>query len=220
MIRWMEYGIREHAVLYGLLAENLCRYAGEETGLSLIEQFTARYGEMRGRRMRKHTQTDQKPADISSFLIYGEWAGKPGENRSSMHYGDKETVSEVTRCAWYDAWREYGLLPYGRNYCRWIDRAICAGYNGEFSLEVKEALGLDGSKCLFCWNQKADQDRIIREKEKNGTRWIRPFSFHCRELLEAFRLTVTDPGLQEAVINETEAEFLRLFPEADFSVIR
>lgn len=216
----MKYGIREHAVLYALLVRYTLETAGESAGKELTARFTEKYGELRGARMRSHTDAEGKPADITSFLIYGEWAGEPGENISSLSFPADETISEVTRCAWYDNWKKYDLLPYGPYYCRYIDQAICRGYSGEFSLDVRESFGGGDGRCIFCWSQKTNPERLADEKKKNGTRWIRPFSFHCRELLEAYRLTVSDELMCSQVLHRTEAAFTRLFPDADVSVFR
>lgn len=216
----MEYGIREHAVLYALLAKYTILNTDKTTGEDLIKSFTGIYGMKRGERMRRNTLNDGKPLDISSFLIYGEWAGRPGENRSVLDCRQEETVSEVSLCAWFNTWKQYDLLPYGQYYCHFIDLAICRGYAGTFTLDVKEALGKGDSRCIFCWSQGADQKRISEEKEKNGNKWILPFSFHCKELLAAYREAVTDDQLRNRVLEQTKEEFFRLFPEADHSVFR
>ena len=216
----MKTGIREHALLYGLLVRNTLHTAGETQGSVYIKQFTDLYGERRGERMRRNTDAHHDPADISSFLIYGEWKGEPGENQSEMRFEDQQTISEVSLCAWYETWKKYDLLAYGPYYCRYIDLAICRGYAGSFSLDVKESFGSGCGRCIFCWNQKADPERIREEKKKNGDQYILPFSVHCREILDAFRTIIPDASLRDAVLQKTEEDFMELLPDAGRSLFR
>ncbi|MBR6261515.1 MAG: L-2-amino-thiazoline-4-carboxylic acid hydrolase, partial [Erysipelotrichaceae bacterium] len=116
--------IRHHAYLYAVLCRHILECAGRQEGEKLIEAFTRDYGLRRGRRMKKNAEK----GDMSDFFIVGEWKGQPGENISCLSYEKDETVSVVTKCAWYDTWKEYGLLDYGPYYCRYIDKAICEGY--------------------------------------------------------------------------------------------
>ena len=178
----MEVGIRQHAVLYALIVRSCFQNTETEEAEELVKEITQTYGLQRGGRMRHLTETDKENSDLNSFFIHTEWQGKQGENQSRMFYETGRTVSEVTKCAWYDAWKAYGLLEYGSRYCRYIDQAICDGYDGDFDLKVSSILSKGGPCCRFEWSGQADEKKITEGKAKSN--WILPFSFHCQELYQ------------------------------------
>lgn len=198
--------IRHHAYLYAILCKAILEEAGEEKGEKLIHIFTQNYGIARGRRMKEHSPD----GGMNDFFIAGEWKGKEGENLSSLSYEKDRTVSRVTKCAWYDTWKDYGLVKEGSHYCRYIDRAICEGYGSDFSLEVPEAIGLGSARCIFIWNAPADQKKVEETKRE----YILPFDFHCRELLK-HALAVLDEDLRKAVYEKCRAQFEEEFPDTD-----
>lgn len=207
----MEIGIQQHAVLYALICK-CCFLNGEEEAEELIKEITVAYGRRRGERMRRLAEENKEEIDMNSFLIHSEWQGKEGENVSSMSFEKDRTTAEVTKCAWYDNWKEYGLPEYGSHYCRYIDKAICEGFDGAFDLKVSSVLSQGDSCCRFEWTEGADPELVI--KNKTDAKWILPFSFHCKELYQCAR-DVLGKHHKEKIINEAEREFLELFPDAE-----
>ena len=176
--------IRDHALLYALIVRACIQYRSEKEGSVLAEKITVSYGRKRGYRMRLLAEENGEKADMNSFLIHGEWKGRPHENESVMRYGRDNTESAVRRCAWYETWKKYGLLEYGKHYCRSIDRAIAQGFGGGFELISDGTLSEGSEECRFLWTAAADERYVREQKEKADGRWILPFEFHCRELLE------------------------------------
>lgn len=197
--------IRHHAYLYAILCKNILEEAGEEEGEGIIRAFTRSYGIARGRRMKEHAAS----GDMSDFFIVGEWKGRQGENLSQLFYGEDRTVSEVSRCAWYDTWKRYDLLKEGSHYCRYIDKAICEGYGSDFSLDLKEAIGLGDARCIFIWNAIADQKKVEETKRE----YILPFDFHCEELLK-HALAALDGDMKRGVYDKCKAQFIDAFSES------
>ncbi len=196
--------IKHHAYLYAILCKSILEEAGEEKGEELIRRFTRNYGIARGRRMRKHSPC----GDMEGFFIAGEWQGKEGENLSSLSCEKDRTISTVTKCAWYDTWKEYGLLKEGSHYCRYIDRAICEGYGSDFSLDVAEAIGLGGECCIFIWNAPCDQTKIAKTRRE----FVQSFDFHCEELLN-HAMAVLDEDLQAIVYAACRTKYAEEFGE-------
>ena len=206
----MEIGIRQHALLYALI----CRYCflnAEEEAEELIEEITTAYGRRRGERMHRLAAENKEDVDMNSFLIHSEWQGKEGENISVMSFEKDRTVCEVTKCAWCDAWREHGLPEYGSHYCRYIDKAICEGFDGGFDLKVSSILSKGDQCCRFEWTEGADPEFIA--EQRTDRKWILPFSFHCRELFQCTQ-NVLRKHSREEIAEEAEREFLRIFPDA------
>ena len=194
--------IRQHALLYALIAKHCLERYGREKGEELIRKITVLYGNTRGQRMAALAKQDNEDTDLNSFFIHGEWKGRDGENISSMSYEDDHTVSTVTECAWYDTWKEYGLLNYGTYYCRYIDKAICKGFAGSFDLEVKETISSGDGRCNFIWNEAVDEEELRRLKSEAEDMWILPFEFHVEELLECAMKILKDKTIIEEVIEE------------------
>lgn len=198
----MEYGIREHALYYALLAKAVLETEHLPNAEALLETITSKYGRRRGKRMRANAETLCPSDDLSAFFRTGEWAGKPGENRSELIRNQDTTESHVHVCAWYDTWKKYGLLAYGTYYCRWIDLAIAEGFDGSFTLSVPQTKGAGDPVCRFVWDQPVNT-------LKSERLYLLPFSFHIKEL----RHTAEDvlhsiaPEQAKAILKRTEDAF-------------
>ena len=201
-----EIGNRHHAVLHALLAKHT--FAKYADAADRIRVFTEQYGLKRGRRMAANALSQGDPCDMTSFFIYGEWSPAGSCNESQMHYETDACISEVRVCAWFEAWKEYGLEEYGRLYCRYIDKAIAEGFAGSFRLTVKEAFGYGDNRCVFFWDSSCDTERLAGARKKNGQRYIRPFSFHSQELIDTYREAFPE---DEDIIDQAKDSFSQLF---------
>ena len=199
------YGIRHHAVLYGLLVKFIFKYAGDNAK-EIIEKLTRSYGLKRGQRMRKLAIENNEDLNINTFFVHGEWIGEEGENSSILSFDSQNTISTVSKCAWYDYWKEYDLLQYGPFYCRYIDKAVCEGFNGDFSLDLDKAIGLGDESCEFRWNEKYDKDYLACHPKN----WILSFDFHCKELLETAS-EILDEDIRDKVLKDVDEEFEEIF---------
>lgn len=194
--------IRDHALIYGLLAKKIIEHSGKENGEKLIEEITNLYGNKRGQRMAALSTENHEEKDLETFMVHGEWKGREGENKSEMVYGSDSTSSLVFKCAWYDTWVRYGLKQYGSYYCRYIDKAICKGFAGSFDLEVKETISSGDGRCNFIWNEAVDEEELRRLKSEAEDMWILPFEFHVEELFECAMKILKDKTIIEEVIEE------------------
>lgn len=192
--------IRQHAVLYALIAKEVSEAFEKEEAEDLIRKITTEYGRQRGKRMGDHSLKK----DMNDFFINGEWKGKDKENISKLFFYSDSTESHVYKCAWYDAWKQYGLLEYGPYYCRYIDKAICEGFDGSFDLEVPSAIGLGDEECIFIWSEKADPELIDSSEKK----YILPFDFHCKELYECAGRSLSDD-----LMKKIKDEFAKIFKD-------
>ena len=199
------FGIRHHAVLYALIVKYIFRYVKDDPK-KVIEDLTCAYGLKRGRRMKDLALANNEPLSIDAFLIHGEWAGEKDENRSSLGHDENDTLSIVSRCAWYDYWKKYDLLEYGTYYCRYIDKAICTGFDGDFNLKLDKALGFNDDRCEFRWNRIYDEDYLKTHPKK----WILPFDFHCRELYET-ACEVLDESIRDKILEDVDEDFYEIF---------
>ncbi len=198
----MEYGIREHALYYALLAKAVLETDDLQNAEALLKLITDEYGRRRGKRMRANAETLCPSDDLSAFFLTGEWAGKPGENQSELIRHPDAAESRVRVCAWYETWKQYGLLSYGTYYCRWIDLAIAEGFDGSFTLSVPQTKGAGDSVCRFVW----DQPLSALQSERP---YLLPFSFHIEELRHTAEdvLRRTVPEQAEAILKRTEDAF-------------
>lgn len=200
--------IRHHAVLYALLCKHILAGTDMEEGEKLIEEITTAYGLKRGRRMAANSSV----RDMNAFFINGEWKGKEGENLSKLYYGENDTTSIVSKCAWYDSWVRYDLLDYGPYYCRYIDKAICEGFAGNFDLDVRQTIGQGEANCIFVWSAKADEEKVANTEKQH----ILSFDFHCKELYET-AYEILPEKIRDEVLKAVDEEFVSTFTDLDAS---
>lgn len=91
--------IRDHALIYALLASGIFDAMPETKAQETIRDITVFYGHKRGQRMRQKADAKHEEANLAAYLIHGEWKGRKGENLSTMEYGVHATYSSVTKCA-------------------------------------------------------------------------------------------------------------------------
>ena len=201
--------IRDHALLYALLAKYCIEVCDKEEGERLIEKITVLYGHRRGKRMRSLSDQDGLIPDINAYLTHGEWRGKPGENISTLKLTDDRTVSSVSKCAWYDTWKKYDLVSYGSYYCRYIDQALCEGFDGTFGLEIPGTLSGGNDVCLFEWSQSADLMKVDALRKEYGDQYIRSFDYHTDELL-ACAAEILNAENRRSVLELAKQEYEKL----------
>ena len=197
----MEKTVRDHALLYAYLCRERLSTLDHDTAESLIDEATFDYGKSRGQRMRRHAEEAGLKADINAYMICGELKLDPSANRSSLSVTEDSTVSCVMQCAWHSTWEKENLLPCGKYYCRMIDKGITAGFSDELHLEVPETLGISSDRCIFVWDQKADQGYIAAEKKKFNGAYVRTYEQHMGELLSCFRDIISEHGYDEEIIS-------------------
>ena len=208
--------IVHHAVLYALICRAVCEHLGREEGEDLMERATFRYGFRRGRRMAKNAETHNGSKDLAGYFLYGELNSRPGENSSSLEFQHDSTLSAVERCAWTDAWKQYGLWEYGRIYCRQVDAGLCTGYGGGFYLTVEETMGAGDDRCLFRWSEgltPEEQASLEQKKAVLGNSVQKSYAFHCKELLDVVSEVLDAAGApKEAILSQAMGEWEALFP--------
>ncbi len=209
--------IVHHAILYALLCRSAWEQLGREEGEALMDRATFLYGFRRGRRMAQNARKYGASNDLAGYFLFGELSSRPGENHSVLEFQEDQTFSKVERCAWAEAWKQYGLWEYGKNYCRQVDSGLCAGYNGGFYLTVEQTMGGGGEYCLFRWSDGLTKEELeameIRRKELNGCT-VQSYAFHCRELLEVTKETLEAAGVDAApVLRQATEEWKALFPD-------
>lgn len=120
---------KQHAVMFGLLAREICRHFGTDADALLLRAVET-YGEERGRRMAARCrQNGDPPDDMASYFAYCEWSW-PGESLRTENDPQCSHVSfRMLKCPWHTAWQESGLADFGFYYCRCVDHAILKGFN-------------------------------------------------------------------------------------------
>ena len=217
-----EYGIREHAVLAAFLVKAACEVLGEAEGKQILGRAIYNYGRGRGSRMAETAGKLGLQRDMTSFFLCGEWKGKEGENISESRLEDDASYSTVHTCAWYDTWKEEGLLAWGPLYCQYVDDGICDGFDGGFDLTIAKAKGRGDDICSFRWSAGADPQKLAELRNTYGTSLIRPFSFHCRDLLDAVRAQLEQecPQKKAEILDTARQAFAERFGEEYAEIFR
>ncbi|MCI8453993.1 MAG: L-2-amino-thiazoline-4-carboxylic acid hydrolase [Lachnospiraceae bacterium] len=175
--------IEHHAVLYALLARAVLKKGRQ--GRQYLEAFTEQYGTERGKRMAACAALESVEASALTYPIFKEWRGEPGQMQTGMEENTSRFVTYVSRCQWVESWKKYGLLEFGKPYCRLIDKALYSAYQPEAKLEVCSLLSAGDEQCRFDWGYERDADSARRVKElqeRVGIKYVRDFDFHTSDL--------------------------------------
>lgn len=191
-----EYTVEQHAVLIGFVGKYLEKYAGEY-GTDLFINCIVKYGNQRGRRMRKKAIADGRELNYETFLAYGELKlntlpGDYGVKSKSPVY-----INCCYRCMWDEAWKKFGLSKYGEWYCKYIDIHLVQGFSNDMVMITKTMKGLGDECCTFVnvgYEQTEESQKRIEDmkKELNG-KYCKSFLYHEGDFLNTVRNICSAP---------------------------
>lgn len=172
---------RQHAVMFGLLAQEILKEFGDE-GDALLMDAVARYGQERGARMARRCDRRGDRKDMVGYFAYSEWSWPQGFRKSVLQT-EPYYAHYVYECPWCSAWTESGLSEYGQYYCRNVDENIVRGFNPELHLEMKSYLSAPESDCCeFHWKDavmnEENRKRQAQIQERIGESCLRDFAYH------------------------------------------
>lgn len=181
-VKVSEFGPRQHAVMFGLLAKGICDNFGEDAD-ALLWEAVETYGMERGKRMARRCLANGDPLDMASYVAYGEWSFSGGFIKTHPDPDCAYLNYHVLSCPWCTAWKEAGLEDYGIYYCRCVDKSILKGFNPALKLSMPTWLSHPNHEyCDFHWESAANnQERVDRIKaisERLGGTQVRDFQYH------------------------------------------
>ena len=213
------FDIPHHANLFALIYKRAVDLYGDE-GRKAADEGTKLYGQQRGRRMRARAIKDGAPLTMESYLLYGEWEDK---NHHSLNDPDAATyptyTTNVLRCGWCEAWKEAGLLEYGKNYCTYVDKNLVKGFNPELKLDIERVLSQGGDTCMFLWNgfsAETDEEKqaFAQKGAKIGKRKLMDFLYHTGHLLRAMKQALAENlgrDRAEKIAGKALADYTRMY---------
>lgn len=184
----MEFHEKAHAFLVARYYFYMTETFGRQ-GEQVFIHATRYYGEQRGRRMAQRALRDGQALTYETYCRYGEWVttesvrGMGQENRGYVETFSPDLVRVYTQCPWNQQFFEMGAEQAGRVYCRYLDAAICQGFNPDIPFTVERSLN-DGAPCVH----RIGNSGIAKEEQlKNDGNHLRTFDYHCAHLFWSFR---------------------------------
>lgn len=184
----MEFHEKMHAFLVARYYFYLAATFGLQ-GERIFIHATQYYGEQRGRRMAQRALRDGQVLTYENYCRYGEWVTTESvrsmgqENCGYVEMFSPDLVRVYTKCPWNQQFFEMGAEQAGRVYCRYLDAAICRGFNPEIPFTVECSLN-DGVPCVH----RIGNAGIAKEDQlKNDGKHLRTFDYHCAHLFWSFR---------------------------------
>lgn len=219
------FSATHHALLFAWISKAIIDQAGEEKGEVLIRRAVRQYGQERGHRMAQRARADEQDLSLTTFLSYGEWKAGPGEMEVQKVERPPDIQSRVFKCPWHSAWRETGLLPFGRFYCLEIDEALAEGFNPKVNLEVRATQTNGARECEFVYHQAtlegANHPPAGEPKGVDPNQNVRPWEYHAGHLFVTLEKMVIaelgEPG--RAAVEAGLAEFSRYYGEAAAQIV-
>ena len=217
--------IENQAVMFALLAKHAIQAKGEP-GRVVIQRGMQRYGRERGRRMAARARANGDPIALWTEQAYGEWQPDyPGQMEFGYVRTEPTLVTYISKCAWCEAWRKYGLLEYGREYCVNVDNAVFQGFDPDFECTtIGEPMSFGGDRCVFDWGQPLTEEDLARlqaKREELGTSAMKDFDYHTAHVYFAICALLREyfPGESDFIIDAAVDEYISLFGQDDYNQI-
>jgi len=193
---------------------------GEQQGEAILTKAVQQYGQERGRRMAQRAKAYGDALTMANFIAYSEWKASPGVIAQSIVERAPHAKIYITQCPWHTTWKESGLLPYGRLYCRVIDEALLDGFNPELQIEVNGTQTNGAAQCEFIYhdaNLNWLNNMLIGYKKavRPGKKALMPWEFHAGHLFSTVeRVVVAEAGnLGQSAVRLGLDEFAKHFGE-------
>jgi hypothetical protein len=209
-----------HALLFAWIAKAVVERVGERRGEAIIRKATRQYGEQRGRRMALRAQANKHVRSMLNYISYSEYRITPGEIELKMIERIPHARTYTSRCPWHGAWKENGLLAFGRLYCSEIDQALVHGFNPELQMDVISTLSDGAARCEFVYH---NADITIpnyllvqyRRAISPGLKAVKPWDYHVGHLFSTLeKVAVEELGqVGQEAIQAGLAEFAKRYGE-------
>ncbi len=177
----MKYTARDHAYVYGVIAQELLTACPGEEEKTLKECIQV-YGLQRGSRMGQTCDAFGDERSMQTYLAYGEWSPAPGEMDIDIPEESPSAVWNVKKCPWSQEWAEQGMTEVGKYYCKYVDRELVHGFRSDLELGTGTTQTNGDPYCYFKWNgadltpeHKAENARI---GEKVGAVRLKTWAYH------------------------------------------
>jgi hypothetical protein len=186
-----------HALLFGWLSKAVIEEVGEQRGKAVISKAVRKYGEERGRRMAMRAKADGHTLNVADFFVYAEYRVITGRMKARVAERSANLSLEASNCPWNDAWKESGLLPYGRLYCLDVDAAILHGFNENLKMDIEGTLPWGAEKCRLVYREAnlnlfrsllLIYKRVIRP----GKTVVMPWEYHVGHLFKTLETSIIE----------------------------
>lgn len=176
-----------HALLFAWIAKAVFAQAGEQPGEAIIRKATRLYGEQRGRRVALRAHANKQPPSMLNYIAYSEYRITPGAMEFKITERIPHARLQTIMCPWYAAWKDDGLLAYGRLYCAEIDSALLRGFNPQLQVDVIATLPAGAPRCEFVYhNANLSVPRYLlvqyRRAISPGLKVVKPWDYHVGHL--------------------------------------
>lgn len=217
--------IEHHAVLFALLAKHAVQLC-EEKGKEAVLRGMTVYGKERGRRMAWNAVSRGDEINTWTNQAYGEW--KP-DYAGQMEFGQiriQPTLQTyISRCAWCDAWKKYGLTEYGKLYCVNVDNAVYQGYQDRYlCTQVTEPMSWGSGRCEFDWGApltEEENQKLAARKKELGDSCMKDFNFHTAHLLRTVGQALEEDLKEDGrkAVQLARKEFAEMFGQEYLDVL-
>ena len=217
--------IENQAMMFAFLSRAAIEAKGE-AGRAAIQEGMIQYGRERGARMAGRARAAGDPVDLWTNQAYGEW--KPdykGQMEFGMLRAEPTYRTYIAKCAWCEAWKKYGILEFGREYCVHVDEAVYEGFGcGAVCTPLTTPMSWGGGRCDFDWGKPLSKDELAMmsaKKAELGDSAIRDFDFHTAHIYIAVSGAIRRrfPGDAEDIIGRAVSDYTDLFGQEAFDCL-
>jgi hypothetical protein len=209
-----------HALLFGWLSKAVIEEVGEQRGKAVISKAVRKYGEERGRRMALRAKADGQALDVANFFAYAEYRVITGRLKAKVAEKSANLSLVASNCPWNDAWKENGLLPYGRLYCLDVDGAILHGFNENLKMDIEGTLSFGAEKCRLVYrgaNLTLFKYLLLGYKRaiRPGKTVVMPWNYHVGHLFKTLETSIIEDlgGLGQKASESALREFSKRYGE-------
>ena len=163
-----------------------------ERGRQTFIHATQYYASQRGRRMAQRAIRDGKELNYGTYMEYGEWLATNEveqmgfSNQSEVLSSNPDYVLKIKVCPWYEQFRRMNAKEAGKIYCKYLDEAICRGFNPDLIYWVQGTLH-DSDCCIHVIKNTCFKENEAHPKK---IEYVKNFEYHCAHMYWSYAETV------------------------------
>lgn len=184
MVELMKFTARDHAFVYGTIAQAVFSLYPDATD-AIVEGIKT-YGLQRGARMAQTAACFGDENTMQNYLVYGEWAPAVGEMNIDIPERSPSAVWHVKKCPWQQEWDEKNMMDAGKLYCAYVDAELVHGFNSQLELGIGATQTSGHDYCYFKWTGADMNPENVKinnkKKEKVGDVRLKTWGYHMAHI--------------------------------------
>jgi len=203
----VEINETHHAGLFIAIADTVGKLLDQANTEQALKDIVCNYGFRRGARMAATVKENNGAENICSYVAYCEYKNTKNAMKQEILKIEEGSKILISQCPWYDTWKKYNKMDYGKIYCNNIDESLFKGFGKTVKISVDKVKPRGDASCTFIYHDFYMNLSTIAKigfmKAINpGKKIIKSWAFHVADLLDSASNSMEQLGIKKEIFED------------------